>query len=297
MTRGRPGISIGMPVFNGEKYLREAISSILSQTFENFELIISDNASTDRTESICRDFAGRDPRVTYVRQPLNLGSLRNFEFVLKSASADFFMWAACDDVWSPDWVGQTLNVAQMHQCACYGRVHVIDDADRTIPHVANKRLIEFTGATLWRRMLYFIDPAMRGKANAFYSVFPTDLLRKASSKALFENPTINRLRFSDTLTLYAFLELSEIRSASGATMSKRIHSTSVGSADTGARERLRVFAFNPRDISRRLENLLDSIDWIHYYKLSSRIEILMISLLLPVLAANKLRWKILRKIR
>lgn len=296
MTCGKPDISIGMPVFNGEKYLSEAISSILSQSFGNFELIISDNASTDRTESICRYFSDLDPRVTYVRQSENLGSLRNFEFVLNSASADFFMWAACDDFWSPDWIRQTLNIAQMHQCACFGRVHVIDDADRTIPHVANMRLIEFTGASLWRRLRYFIDPAMRGKANAFYSVFPTNLLRKSSSNALFQNPTINRLRFSDTLALYAFLELSEIRVAPGVTMSKRIHSTSAGSAETGGRGRVRISSLNPGDISRRFKNLLDSIDWIHYYKLSSRIEILIISLLLPVLVANKIRWKILRKI-
>jgi len=297
MTKNRPALSIGMPIFNGEKYVSQAISSLLSQSFEDFEVIISDNCSTDGTEIICREFSEKDTRIRYVRQSENLGALRNFEFVLGAASADFFMWAACDDVWSPDWIKEIFQIAQTHQCACYGRVHVMDDANKTIKHIANMRSIEFTGSKLKRRIFYFLDPGMRGKANAFYSVFPTVTLRRAWEISFSRHPVINRLLFSDTLILYAFLELSEIRSASGAMMSKRIRSTPVGSADTGARGRLRVSALNPRYISRRFNNLMDSIDWIHYYKLSSTIEILMISLLLPVLAANKLRWKILRKIR
>ena len=72
-SRMSPPVSIGMPVFNGEKYIVEALDSVLDQTYSEFELIISDNASDDRTPEICQEFARKDPRVRYFRQPANVG--------------------------------------------------------------------------------------------------------------------------------------------------------------------------------------------------------------------------------
>ena len=90
-------VSIGMPVYNGERFIREALDSLLAQTFTDFELIISDNASTDGTEAICREYAARDPRIRYVRQSENRGAAANFQFVLNEAVGEYFMWAAHDD--------------------------------------------------------------------------------------------------------------------------------------------------------------------------------------------------------
>lgn len=92
-----PKVSIGMPVYNGEKSIREALDSLLAQTFTDFELIISDNASTDGTEAICREYVERDPRIRYVRQSENRGPIANFQFVLEEAVGEYFMWAAHDD--------------------------------------------------------------------------------------------------------------------------------------------------------------------------------------------------------
>src|SRR5688500_6871770 len=99
MTRTSPIVTIGMPVFNGEASVRQAIECLLGQTFAEFELIISDNASRDGTEAICREYAASDSRVRYIRQNENLGVLANFEFVLDQAGGEFFMWAAADDEW------------------------------------------------------------------------------------------------------------------------------------------------------------------------------------------------------
>lgn len=99
-----PNVSIGMPVYNGEKYLRNALDSLLSQTFVDFELIISDNASTDSTEAICREYAARDSRIKYIRQRENQGAHTNFKFVFDEAHGDYFMWAACDDIRSHDFI-------------------------------------------------------------------------------------------------------------------------------------------------------------------------------------------------
>ena len=99
-----PKISIGMPVYNGEKYIREALDSLLAQTFTDFELIISDNASTDNTEKICREYMSIDNRISYFRQKKNLGALVNFKFVLEHAKSNLFMWAAYDDLWAPNFL-------------------------------------------------------------------------------------------------------------------------------------------------------------------------------------------------
>ena len=79
MTSAAPRVSIGLPVFNGERYLARAIDSILAQDYADFELIVSDNASTDRTAEICRDHAERDPSVRYVRNARNLGAGPNYD--------------------------------------------------------------------------------------------------------------------------------------------------------------------------------------------------------------------------
>lgn len=99
-----PNISIGMPVFNGENTITHAIDSLLSQTFDDYELIISDNDSNDNTEKICREYASKDQRIRYIRQPSNIGAAANFKFVFDQAQAEFFMWAACDDMRSPDYL-------------------------------------------------------------------------------------------------------------------------------------------------------------------------------------------------
>lgn len=99
-----PKVSIGMPVYNGEPFIREALDSLLAQTFTNFELIISDNASTDGTEAICREYAAMDKRIRYVRQPENRGPTANFKFVLDEAVGEYFMWAAADDRRHPDFI-------------------------------------------------------------------------------------------------------------------------------------------------------------------------------------------------
>ena len=106
-----PQVSIGMPVFNGEATVCEAIDSILAQSFTEFELIISDNASTDGTEAICRKYAEKDARIKYFRQTENLGASRNFEFVLRRSIGAYFMWAAADDRRSADFL--EINVCSL----------------------------------------------------------------------------------------------------------------------------------------------------------------------------------------
>jgi glycosyltransferase involved in cell wall biosynthesis len=106
----RPRVSIGMPVFNGEKYIRFALDSILAQSFQCFELIISDNASTDRTQEICLEYVAKDKRIRYYRNKQNIGAARNHNRVFELSVGEYFKWAAHDDILAPDFLSQCLNV-------------------------------------------------------------------------------------------------------------------------------------------------------------------------------------------
>lgn len=131
---GVPRVSIGLPVYNGENYLEEAIESILQQTFEDIELIISDNASTDGTAQICRHYAGLDKRVRYHRLPKNLGAAANFNEVFKLASGEYFKWAAHDDRLAPGFVGMCVDVLDSNKdCVlAFSRVRVIGNSGEVI---------------------------------------------------------------------------------------------------------------------------------------------------------------------
>ena len=105
-----PRASIGIPVFNGATTVGRAIESVLGQTLADFELLVSDNASTDMTEAVCRGYAGRDPRIRYTRHPKPISPLDNFYTVLEGARAPYFMWLAADDYVLPRLLEQALSV-------------------------------------------------------------------------------------------------------------------------------------------------------------------------------------------
>ena len=109
MTK-RARVSIGIPVYNGENYLGEALESLLRQTFRDFEIRISDNASTDRTPEICRQFAARDARIRYVRQPRDIGAGANYDRVLELSQSPYFKWAAHDDLYAPTYLEECVKV-------------------------------------------------------------------------------------------------------------------------------------------------------------------------------------------
>jgi glycosyltransferase involved in cell wall biosynthesis len=97
-----PRLSVGLPVYNGGSYVAESIEALLGQSFEDFELIISDNASTDDTAEICRHYEKQDPRIRYFRQARNVGLAPNHNFTVDQARGELFKWAAGDDLYARD---------------------------------------------------------------------------------------------------------------------------------------------------------------------------------------------------
>jgi glycosyltransferase involved in cell wall biosynthesis len=103
-------LSIGLPVYNGEKFLRNKLENIFTQTFQDFELIISDNASTDATADICEEYALKDNRISYIRQEKNIGPYNNATFVLNKAHNEYFVFAMVDDLWKPTFLEKNIKV-------------------------------------------------------------------------------------------------------------------------------------------------------------------------------------------
>jgi glycosyltransferase involved in cell wall biosynthesis len=130
-----PQVSLALPVYNGEQLISEAIRSILAQDFRDFELIITDNASTDGTERICREFAASERRIQYIRNDGNLGASPNFNKSFELSSGKYFKWCAHDDYLSSNYVGRCVSVLETNRDAvlAYGTTQNIDRAGCPIP--------------------------------------------------------------------------------------------------------------------------------------------------------------------
>lgn len=122
-------VSIGLPVHNGTRYLAQAVDSLLGQTLGDFELIISDNASTDRTAEMCQEYAARDARIRYFRQPFNIGAPRNWNFVALQARGRYFKWASANDFCDPRMLEKCVAVlnADPTTVLCHGRTCIVDE--------------------------------------------------------------------------------------------------------------------------------------------------------------------------
>lgn len=107
-------LTIGLPVYNGENFLAASLESLLGQTYDDFELIISDNASTDRTTDICKQYAKLDSRIRYIRQNYNIGLVRNEQFVMRQATGQLFKLAAHDDLYASDLLKKCIEALDSH---------------------------------------------------------------------------------------------------------------------------------------------------------------------------------------
>lgn len=129
-----PRVSVGLPVYNGERFLAQALDSILAQTLEDYELLISDNGSTDGTEAICRAYASRDKRIRYLRNETNVGASINFNRVFELSSGEYFKWLAADDLCAPEFLERCVEMLDAEPAAvlAYPRATWIDEHGETL---------------------------------------------------------------------------------------------------------------------------------------------------------------------
>lgn len=175
-----PLVTIGLPVFNGGKTLHDALASLVNQDYPNFQLIISDNASTDSTLEVCEHFASKDPRITIIKKQENEGALANFKTVLNAAEGEFFMWAAADDYWHKQFISRLLPKLQADPAVGVAMCAV----ERRYTDGTLLDTVRFTGNMNPNNMAFFslLAKILSGaKYNLFiYGLFRRDLLRKST---------------------------------------------------------------------------------------------------------------------
>jgi glycosyltransferase involved in cell wall biosynthesis len=211
----RPLVSIGMPVYNGERFLRQALESFLVQDYENFELIISDNASTDTTGNICQRYADRDARIRYVRNEANLGASPNHKRVFEMASGDYFKWAAHDDECLPTFLSRCMSVFEevpQSVVLVYPQSLIIDEEGRVIREY--RVSIEARASRPHRRLARVLRNVMLG--TPAYGVMRANALKQTRLIDAF---------FSSDYVLFAELAmLGEIWELPELLLRKRFHS-------------------------------------------------------------------------
>ena len=207
MNSKNPKISVGMPVYNGETYLELAIKATLDQTFTDFELIISDNASTDRTEEICRDYATKDSRILYLRNSENIGAAKNYNQLFHKSSGQYFRWFNADDLCSNALHERCLEVMEANPgvVMCYGKTDIIDGQGHLIKHYDDN--LDLQHESVFDRFNTYFNVV--GLTNAIYGLIRKSALGKTILMGDGSFPAADTNLMGE-LTLYGkFMEIPE----------------------------------------------------------------------------------------
>jgi len=179
----QPIVTIGIPAFNSAQSISKTINSVLNQTFKNFELIISDNASTDSTSSICMEYAKKDPRIKYIRQEKNIFIWPNFNYLVNLAEHKYFVWLGADDYWESTFLEKNVSflesnpnfVGSIGEIDFFGKyLHRYQTNGKFLKHSSVKPML---GSYPEKIKLLLKTPA-----SMMYGVYRTDPLKKSIVK-------------------------------------------------------------------------------------------------------------------
>ncbi|WP_246282085.1 glycosyltransferase family 2 protein [Nitrosopumilus ureiphilus] len=229
MTKDVLKVSIGLPVFNGEKTIGRAIESILSQTFKEFIVIISDNASTDSTQIICEEYEKKDKRIRYIRQKNNLGPLKNFRFLLDITNSKYFVWIAHDDFWDKKFLEKNIGildskkdvVGSIGQTNFIGDFWVVNKNEKFIRKTYKKIRRHFlslecysTNGSKYEDRIKNCLKSSRYPA-CIYSLFRTNILKKSINHTIHPWDAISILKILKYGNLHVFDETLLYRGQGG----------------------------------------------------------------------------------
>jgi len=244
----KPIVSIGMPVYNGGAFIRHALESILSQSFSDFELIISDNASDDDTAVIVSECQQQDDRIRYVQQSTNIGPIGNFNYVLNEARADYFIWVAADDLWDEDWLKVLFNNMSESVAISFGHVCNIDAVGRV---VRTYTPFDFNGPKFSRMIKYYFAEDYNGKANIIYGMYHTQKLQKNGMKEEYKGCYFG----VDMLFIFDWLQRGFIITDTSVLLHKRIQDS----------------ALKKHDFLNKVKNSLFMLDRVKYFFLYAHV--------------------------
>ncbi|MGH8728501.1 MAG: glycosyltransferase family 2 protein [Burkholderiales bacterium] len=214
-----PRVSVGLPVYNGERYLAPTVETILGQTFEDFELIIADNASTDETARIAQDFAKRDARVRYIRNATNIGAIANFNLVFRLARGEYFKWNGYDDTLAPDYLEKCVRMLDERPgfVICHSRTQEVDHEGKIVPSPDPKRRLDSD-----RVAERFWDVLMETHhINENYGVIRSDVLRRTRLELPFHGS--DKVLLAELMVLGKCYEIPEFLFTRGGWLAKAQH--------------------------------------------------------------------------
>lgn len=173
-----PKVFIGMPVYNGERFLREALDSIVRQSFADWRLFISDDTSSDSTAVIAQEYAKKDPRIQYYRQPTNLGLFENFRYTLDQADAPYFIWAAQDDIRDHEYLKTCVDALDADESLGLATTCSVSIDSKNQPVLEETDLAKLSGKpSIANVARYILQPEILGKCNLMYGLWRTDAAR------------------------------------------------------------------------------------------------------------------------
>ena len=203
----QPRVTIGMPIYNAENYVRQALDALLRQTFSDFELIISDNASKDGTEAICREYASKDSRIKYYRNETNLGASKNFNSLVERAQGEYFKWASHDDVHAREYVERCVEVLDKEPgvVLCYPKAQEISpDGEVTGVYTEN---INIKSSKPHERLHQLLETFGWYHATQAYGLMRTEVLKKTAM--LGNYPHSDRVLLAELALWGEFYEVPE----------------------------------------------------------------------------------------
>ena len=220
-----PRVTVGIPVFNGDQFLRKSIESVVNQSYRDIEIIISDNCSTDKTRSICLEYAARDKRIRYIRQSKNYGSINNFVALISEARGEYFMWAGADDFFDENWIASLIKICEKNNSLAFGVVQYVDELDVKINSTANHREFNYKGPAWWRLICFVFTPWIFGKMILCWGLFPRELLIE-TTKSNFIPKWGGCV---DSIWVYSVLSKCRVISTPSVFLYKRVHKNSESS--------------------------------------------------------------------
>jgi glycosyltransferase involved in cell wall biosynthesis len=228
-----PAVSIGLPVYNGEQFIRAALDSVLNQTFSDFELIIADNASNDSTREICREYMEGDSRIKYIRHGKNYGGDWNFRFVSQQATGRFFTWLAHDDTLEPQFLERTVQYMLQNPRMVIAAVDfaIIDENGMKF---REDKLEDTRDSLPWEiRRIPFFEFAYPNIHLCFYGLMPT----KLCNSVMADVKTPKMLTGSEYPVLARFAAAGEIAALPVILRKYRSHSQSAFLTEVAANEK------------------------------------------------------------
>lgn len=253
-----PLISIGLPVFNGEPYILGSIESILAQSYKDFELIISDNASTDRTQEICELFTKNNKNITYYRHEKNMGAAYNYNYVFSLSKGKYFKWASADDLLDSTFLESCITEIKKNPKAvlCYPKTILIDENSKKIEDYLD--LMDNRLEQPSKRYKKFHQRLKKSdKCNAIFGLIKTSSLKKTRLIDSFVN--------SDTVLLAELVLLGQVIEVDKSLFFRRIHSQMSIKAYKPA-ERTGWFDTEKRSIKRAYVNWRTGVEFIRSIK-------------------------------